>query len=458
MSQSAPLILLVDDEPDILELLTLTLDRMGLRSEATGSVKQAIARLNSQEFDLCLTDLRLPDGSGLEIVNFIQKTLPQLPVAVISAHGNMQAAIDAMKAGAFDFVSKPIDLKQLRALIESALALAGSTKEKKCNGTSPKLLGHSPAIQKIRVQIQKLARSMAPVHIHGESGTGKELVARLIHDCSPRKGNPFIAVNSSAIPSELMESEFFGHRKGSFTGAVADSPGLFQSAMGGTLFLDEIADLPLSMQAKLLRAIQERAIRPVGSHEEIPVDCRILSATHQDLKSLVDSGQFREDLYYRINVIQLDVPPLRSRSEDIQDLVEHILRQIADRNRMDLPEIAPDLITALESYSFPGNIRELENILERSVALGEGNTITESDLNLPREILHPQSEDANASINTSAYSPMPDESLDEFLQRIEAAMVTNALEKYGNNKTRAAESLGVSFRSFRYKLKKLSIE
>ena len=255
-----------------------------------------------------------------------------------------------------------------------------------------------------------------------------------------------------------MESEFFGHRKGSFTGAVADSPGLFQSAMGGTLFLDEIADLPLSMQAKLLRAIQERAIRPVGSHEEIPVDCRILSATHQDLKSLVDSGQFREDLYYRINVIQLDVPPLRSRSEDISDLVEHILRQIADRNRMDLPEIAPDLITALESYSFPGNIRELENILERSVALGEGNTITESDLNLHREILHPKSGDANASINPSAYSPMPDESLDEFLQRIESAMVTKALEKYGNNKTRAAESLGVSFRSFRYKLKKLSIE
>jgi two-component system response regulator PilR (NtrC family) len=458
MSQSSPIILLVDDEPDILELLTLTLDRMGLKSEATGSVKETIARLNSQEFDLCLTDLRLPDGSGLEIVNFIQKTLPQLPVAVISAHGNMQAAIDAMKAGAFDFVSKPIDLKQLRALIESALALTDSTEEKKCNGTAPRLLGKSPAIQKIRIQIQKLARSMAPVHIHGESGTGKELVARLIHDCSPRKGNPFIAVNSSAIPAELMESEFFGHRKGSFTGAFADSQGLFQSAMGGTLFLDEIADLPLSMQAKLLRAIQERAIRPVGSHEEIPVDCRILSATHQDLKSLVDSGQFREDLYYRINVIQLDVPPLRSRSEDISDLVEHILHQIADRNSMDLPKIAPDLISALESYSYPGNIRELENILERSVALGEGNTITVSDLNLPGEIINHQNGSVISTTDTSAYSPLPDESLDDFLQRIETAMVKNALEKYDNNKTRAAESLGISFRSFRYKLKKLSIE
>lgn len=457
MSQSSPLILLVDDEPDILELLSLTLDRMGLRSEATGSVKQAIARLNSQNFDLCLTDLRLPDGSGLEIVNFIQQSMPQLPVAVISAHGNMQAAIDAMKAGAFDFVSKPIDLKQLRALIESALALGDNAKDKKCNGASPRLLGQSPAIQKIRVQIQKLARSMAPVHIHGESGTGKELVARLIHDCSPRKGNPFIAVNSSAIPAELMESEFFGHRKGSFTGAVSDNPGLFQSAVGGTLFLDEIADLPLSMQAKLLRAIQERAIRPVGSHEEIPVDCRILSATHQDLKSLVESGKFREDLYYRINVIELDVPPLRSRSEDITELVEYILRQIAERNSIETPEIDTKLMDKLASYAFPGNIRELENLLERAVALGEGNLIAADDLNLP-EITQAEDRNTKSSIRSTDCAPMQDESLDEFLQRIESTIILNALEECNNNKTRAAELLRVSFRSFRYKLKKLSID
>lgn len=448
MSQSSPLILLIDDEPDILELLSLTLDRMGLKSEATSSVKQTIARLNSQKFDLCLTDLRLPDGSGLEIVNFIQQSMPQLPVAVISAHGNMQAAIDAMKAGAFDFLSKPIDLKQLRALIESALALDESTDGKKCNGISPRLLGQSPAIQKIRDQIQKLARSMAPVHIHGESGTGKELVARLIHDYSPRKESPFIAVNSSAIPAELMESEFFGHRKGSFTGAVSDTPGLFQAARGGTLFLDEIADLPLPMQAKLLRVIQERAIRPVGSHEEIAIDCRILSATHQNLKSLVDNGKFREDLFYRINVIDLDVPPLRSRIEDIPPLVEHILRQIAERNSIDPPEVDTGLIEALTTYSYPGNIRELENILERTVALGAGSTITVNDLNLPISSSKPA---------TSVCQPATSESLDAFLQRIEKELILKTLEECGNNKTHAAKSLGISFRAFRYKLKKLSL-
>ena len=383
MPHSSPLVLLIDDEPDILELLSLTLDRMGLESETAANVKDAIVKLNYYNFDLCLTDLRLPDGSGLEIVDFIQQSMPQVPVAVISAHGNMQAAIDAMKAGAFDFVSKPIDLKQLRALIESALALAGSTSEMKLNGSGPRLLGQSPAIQKIKEQTRKLSRSMAPVHIHGESGTGKELVARLIHSTSPRKESPFIAVNSSAIPAELMESEFFGHRKGSFTGATSDHPGLFQAAKGGTLFLDEIAELPLPMQAKLLRAIQERAIRPVGGHEEIAIDCRILSATHQDLKSLVDNGKFREDLFYRINVIDLDIPPLRSRVEDIDPLIKHILKQIAERNSIATPEIEPGLVDVLSSYSFPGNIRELENILERAVALGAEKIITVNDLNLP---------------------------------------------------------------------------
>ncbi|MFC1630836.1 sigma-54-dependent transcriptional regulator [Pseudomonadota bacterium] len=448
MPRSSPLVLLIDDEPDILELLTLTLDRMGLESETAANVKDAIVKLNDHNFDLCLTDLRLPDGSGLEIVNFIQQSMPQVPVAVISAHGNMQAAIDAMKAGAFDFVSKPIDLKQLRALIESALALASSTAEMKLNGSSPRLLGQSPAIQKIREQTRKLSRSMAPVHIHGESGTGKELVARLIHSASPRKESPFIAVNSSAIPAELMESEFFGHRKGSFTGATSDHPGLFQAAKGGTLFLDEIAELPLPMQAKLLRAIQERAIRPVGGHEEIAIDCRILSATHQDLKSLVDNGKFREDLFYRINVIDLNIPPLRSRVEDIDPLIKHILKQIAERNSIATPEIEPGLVDVLSSYSFPGNIRELENILERAVALGAEKIITVNDLNLPTSSDKPA---ANLCKPTSS------ESLDEFLQRIEKELILKALEESGNNKTRAAKSLGISFRSFRYKLKKLCL-
>ena len=457
MPHSSPLVLLIDDEPDILELLSLTLDRMGLESETAANVKDAIAKLNDHNFDLCLTDLRLPDGSGLDIVDFIQQSMPQVPVAVISAHGNMQAAIDAMKTGAFDFVSKPIDLKQLRALIESALSLRTNIPDKNPNVTSSRLLGQSPAIQKIREQISKLARSMAPVHIHGESGTGKELVARHIHHTSPRKENPFIAVNSSAIPAELMESEFFGHRKGSFTGATSEHPGLFQAAEGGTLFLDEIGDLPLSMQAKLLRAIQERAIRPVGSHEEIPIDCRILSATHHDLKLLVENGKFREDLFYRINVIELDVPPLRTRTEDIAELVEYILHQIADRNSIEIPIIEPDLITMLASYSFPGNVRELENLLERAVALGEENLITSDDLALPQTTI---CMDKNTSplASPAECAPLPNESLDDFLHRIENAIILKALDECNNNKTRAAESLGITFRSFRYKLKKLSIE
>ena len=454
MPNSLTRVLVIDDEPDILELLSMTLERMNLLSDTAASVKEAIAKLNKRDFDLCLTDLRLPDGSGLEIVNFIQQSIPQLPVAVISANGNMQAAIDAMKAGAFDFVSKPIDLNQLRALIESALALDSRIPEKKSDDSEIRLLGQSPEILRIREQIRKLARSMAPVHIHGESGTGKELVARLIHNSSPRKENAFIAVNSSAIPSELMESEFFGHRKGSFTGANFDHPGLFQAASGGTLFLDEIADLPLSMQAKLLRAIQERAIRPVGSHDELPIDCRILSATHQDLKALVENGKFREDLYYRINVIELEVPPLRTRKEDISPLVAHILHQIAERNGIALPESNPDLVDALSSYSFPGNIRELENILERAVALCEGDSITIDDLSLP-VVKNNKQQTGNQS---SSCEPLYNESLDDFLLRIEKEIILEALEKNNNNKTRTAESLGISFRSFRYKLKKLAID
>ena len=448
MSHSSPHILLVDDEPDILELLSMTIDRMGLMSDTAASVKKAIAKLNSRHFDLCLTDLRLPDGSGLEIVNYIQQSMPQLPVAVISAHGNMQAAIDAMKTGAFDFVSKPIDLNQLRELIESALALDDSSNDKKCNISGPSLLGQSATVQSIRAQIKRLARNMAPVHIHGESGTGKELVARLIHSCSPRKEKPFIAVNSSAIPTELMESEFFGHLKGSFTGAVTDKPGLFQAANGGTLFLDEIADLPLTMQAKLLRAIQERAIRPVGAHDEIGVNIRILSATHQDLHKLVSQGKFREDLYYRINVIELDVPPLRERKEDIPLLTEMILSRIAERNQATVLTIDQSALDSLQHYSFPGNIRELENILERASALCEQDCILASDLSLTE----------NVSRAGSKLTPDIGESLDDFLMRIERKLILEALNENKNNKTRTAEKLGISFRSLRYKLKKLGID
>ena len=442
-------ILLVDDEPDILELLSMTIDRMGLSSDTAASVGAAISKLKQRSFDLCLTDLRLPDGNGLQIVDFIQQSQPQIPVAVISAHGNMQSAVDAMKSGAFDFISKPIDLKQLRALVESALALDQTPDETYCStNLLPRLLGQSPAMQKTREQITKLSRSMAPVHIKGESGTGKELVARLIHSCSPRKEKPFIAINSSAIPAELMESEFFGHLKGSFTGAVANKPGIFQAADGGTLFLDEIADLPLTMQAKLLRAIQERSVRPIGATEEVSVDVRILSATHQNLQERVAQNKFREDLYYRINVIELSIAPLRERKEDIPQLVTHILEKISSTPERTEFAIEDTAMSALCQYSYPGNIRELENIIERASAICDTHTLTINDLNLNAAPLR-----ANSSSDRQA-----GESLDSYLYRREHEIIMQELEQHNYHITRTAESLGISFRSLRYKLKKLGID
>jgi two-component system response regulator PilR (NtrC family) len=422
---------------------------MGLISETAISVTDAIVKLNNNKFDLCLTDLRLPDGSGIEIVANIQRSQPQLPVAVISAHGNMQSAVDAMKAGAFDFISKPIDLQHLRALIESALAL-NQTPDETCCSTNllPRLLGQSPVMQKIREQITKLSRSMAPVHIQGESGTGKELVARLIHSCSPRKDKPFIAINSSAIPAELMESEFFGHLKGSFTGAVANKPGIFQAADGGTLFLDEIADLPLTMQAKLLRAIQERSVRPVGATEEVSVDVRILSATHQNLQEQVTQNEFREDLYYRINVIELTVAPLRERKEDIPQLVTHILEKISSTSERTELSIEDTAMSALCQYSYPGNIRELENIIERASAICDTDTLTINDLNLNAAPLRTR----------SSSDRQAGESLDSYLYRREQEIIIQELEQHNYHITRTAESLGISFRSLRYKLKKLGID
>jgi len=446
------LTLIVDDEPDIRELLEITLARMGITTHSAENVASALSLLRLHPFNLCLTDMRLPDGDGLEIVDYIQQHHPHLPVAVISAHGNMDTAIKAMKKGAFDFISKPLDLPSLRGLIKSALSLAplNQTKLSAINT----LLGSSPIMQEIRAKIEKLSRSQAPVHIRGESGVGKELVARLIHQQGPRAAMPFVAINCGAIPQELMESEFFGHKKGSFTGAVQDKKGLFQAANGGTLFLDEVAELPLALQVKLLRAIQEKKVRPVGEQQEIAVDVRLLSATHKDLAEMVRSDTFRQDLFYRINVIELIVPPLRVRVKDIAEMTEHLLTKLARGNKIAKPKISKSAITALEKYSFPGNVRELENILERALALYDGKIIDEQDLNLP----------INSTAVTTTAQMIVDKfdaaqkSLENYLEGIEKKVIADALEKNVGNKTAAAKQLGISFRSFRYRLKKLGLE
>jgi two-component system response regulator PilR (NtrC family) len=372
------LALVVDDEPDICDLVAITLRRMQIDCRTAADLEQARAALARQNYDLCLTDMRLPDGDGLDLVAHIQKNYPTTPVAVITAHGSMETAIQALKSGAFDFVTKPVDLNVLRRMVNTALKLHERTAE----GT-PRLIGESEKMRKTRATIAKLARSQAPVYINGESGTGKELVARMIHEQGPRAGQPFVPVNCGAIPPDLMESEFFGHKKGSFTGAVADKPGLFQAAHGGTLFLDEVGELPLPMQVKLLRAIQEKSVRPVGAQNEIDIDVRILSATHKDLAALVDAGQFRRDLFYRINVIQLDVPALRERSEDIEMLVDSILARLAQEAGVQKPALTAAALKALQAYEFPGNVRELENILERAMTLSEGQKIDVAALSLP---------------------------------------------------------------------------
>jgi two-component system response regulator PilR (NtrC family) len=373
--------LIVDDEPDIRELLEITLGRMDIQTRSAEDVKSAHSLLAEHTFDFCLTDMKLPDGNGIELVQHISANYPNLPVAMITAHGNMESAVEALKAGAFDFVSKPVNLELLRNLVDTALNLE-PLDVSKTNNAALSLLGETEVMQFLRRQINKLARSQAPIYISGESGSGKELVAKMIHEQGPRAQGPFIPVNCGAIPSELMESEFFGHVKGSFTGAVSDKEGLFQAAHGGTLFLDEVADLPLAMQVKLLRGIQEKAIRPVGSQQELPVDVRILSATHKDLAAQVEAGTFRQDLYYRINVIELKVPSLRERLEDIPVLADKLLNGISEKYGVDMPLIGEDAMSVLCRYQFPGNVRELENILERAITLCEDNTITPEDLNL----------------------------------------------------------------------------
>jgi len=450
-------VLIVDDEPDIRELLELTLGRMNLETRSAGSVGEAHDLLEQFKFDLCLSDMRLPDGNGIDLVRHIQTKYPTMPVAVITAHGSMEAAISALKAGAFDFVAKPLDINDLRNIVRSALRVGGSPAAKpevaKGQAGSQKLLGISPAIEKVRGLIEKLARGQAPVYIHGESGTGKELVARMIHELGPRAAGPFIAVNCGAIPEALMESEFFGHRKGSFTGAVADKDGLFKAADGGTLFLDEVGDLPLHMQVKLLRSIQEKSVRPVGAQSEIRVDVRILSATHKDLGSLVREGKFRQDLFYRLNVIALTVPALRDRPEDIPVLAEHLCLRLAGQLGQAAPRLSPDTLAALSRYDFPGNVRELENILERAMTLCDGQEIAAPDLQLPED----RGGDYESPAGADA-GPGGEETLDEYLARVEEIAIRDALARANQNKTAAAKLLGITFRALRYKLEKLGIE
>lgn len=448
---SQPTALLIDDEPDILELLSITLERMGIGCDTVSDVSAARQSIQNNSYDLCLTDMKLPDGDGLEIVDFLQEHQPDVPVAVITAHGNMQTAIEAMKRGAFDFISKPVDLSNLRLIITNALKVTPTAKQQEKSASSLlHLIGETPSVKQLKQLILKVANSQAPLYVRGESGTGKELVARLVHDNGPRKNGPFVAINCGAIPSELMESELFGHKKGSFTGATQDKDGLFKAADGGTLFLDEVADLPLSMQVKLLRAIQERSIRPIGSEKEIPVNIRLLSASHKDLNALVANGQFRQDLYYRINVIEIQVPPLRERIADLPLLIEHIAKLIAARNGISPPHIAPEVIDKLKKYHFPGNVRELENILERAITLSLSDTISANDILL---------EHTNATDSTVAAEVDRGElSLDDFLEKIEKKEIIKALEQTEGNKTAAAEVLGISFRAMRYKCKKLNID
>jgi two-component system response regulator PilR (NtrC family) len=439
-----PVALIIDDEPDILELLKITLGRMQIECRTATDLHSARILLAKEKFDICLTDMRLPDGDGVEFISYFQENYPHIPVAIITAHGSIETAIQALKLGAFDFLTKPVDLPRLRALIENALKLSNGKVE-----SGKKLVGDSELIQQIRKKIAKLARSQAPIYISGESGVGKELVARMIHDQGARAAAAFVPVNCGAIPQELMESEFFGHMKGSFTGAVTDKKGLFQAADGGTLFLDEIAELPVNMQVKLLRAIQEKTVRPVGSQQENPIDVRILSATHKDLAALVEAGLFRQDLFYRINVIELHVPPLRERKQDIPILIDHIIRNMLTDagNGTGSVSVSPTAMDALLNYPFPGNIRELENIIQRAITLADGPQIDEDALQLPvlDHSNNPKSRDENAALDT-------------FLTLHEKEKILAALEQTRWNKTAAAKLLGISFRALRYRLEKLGID
>ena len=446
---SGPDVLIVDDEDDIRELLELSLLRLGLASDGAASLAEARRLLGEKRYRLCLTDMRLPDGDGLELVHYIAENVRDLPVAVITAFGSMDNAVTALKAGAFDYLSKPVSIEQLRALVKSVFSVsAEGTEGVRKDSTS--LIGESPAMVQVRSLIEKLARSQAPVFISGESGSGKERAARMIHELGPRAAAPFVAVNCGAIPENLMESEFFGARKGAFTGADADREGFFQAAHGGTLFLDEVGDLPLPMQVKLLRAIQEKKFRRLGDTAETAVDVRILSATHQNLKAMVDAARFRQDLFYRLNVIELRMPALRERSEDIPQLAEVLLARLAEASGLPAVRLSGDALQALTAYAFPGNVRELENVLERALALCSGEAIGVDDLLLdPSDI----GEASHAAPETPGGAPLQD-----YLDRVERHVIEEALEKTGGNRTAAARALGVTFRSLRYRLERLGIK
>lgn len=456
-------VLVIDDEPDIRELLELTLLRMGLETATAGNVQDALLEIQNFKPDLCLTDMKLPDGTGFDVVRYIQREVPHIPVAVITAFGSMDSAVEALKAGAYDFVSKPVDLAKLRDLVQTALKLSqnndkgnNSSLEVSSSDLSNPIIGKSIAIKQLKTTITKLARSQAPVFIHGASGTGKELVAKQIHQQSPRSSGAFIPVNCGAIPESLMESEFFGHKKGSFTGAIEDKKGLFAAAHHGTLFLDEVADLPLSMQVKLLRAIQEKAVKAVGGVEEISVDTRILSATHKNLEAEVENGNFRQDLYYRLNVIKLDVPSLQERGNDILLLAEHFLNLIAERWQMPKAILSDESIDHLKNYNFPGNVRELENILERACTLADGDFIEPGDLQINK---------ANLDIPKSIIE-IPRHEIEGFVERrsisnehsSEKDQIIDALNKTRWNRTAAAKTLGMTFRQLRYRIKKYELD
>ena len=491
--QNRPLALVVDDEEDLRLLMRMTLKRMDIDCYVADSLQQAHQLLKKNTFDVCLTDLNLPDGSGLQLVETITQNYPQLPVAVITAYGSMDIAIDALKAGAFDFVSKPIEMTRPKSLIEQALKVSAQVPLVNSGIEDEKLLGNSPVMQQLKATLHKLARSQAPVYISGESGTGKEVAARLIHLLGPRTSGPFIPVNCGAIPSELMESEFFGHKKGSFTGATEDKVGLFQSAQGGTLFLDEVADLPLSMQVKLLRAIQEKKVRPIGTQQEISVDVRLLSATHKNLQQLVQQGQFRQDLYYRIHVIEVNMPPLRDRAQDILLLTQRFIEQICQEWGVAQPKLSKGAQQALLQYTFPGNVRELHNILERALTLSEGQEILAEALQLPdahatsinehyhanqppllsqqQRVPEPSgylSEHHQGTAQGTAAAKsndqglnaqgLPIDGLESYLEGIEKQLILQALETSYWNRTVAAKKLGMTFRSLRYRLKKFGLD
>ena len=456
-------VLIVDDEADIRDLLEMTLMRMGLETATAGDLKEAYQRLETGQYDLCLSDMQLPDGLGLELLTHIGKTYPGTPVAVITAHGSAENAVAALKAGAFDYLAKPVSLQQLRDLVKVALKLPQrpndnkKTQESTQADNGPNLVGDSKHIRHARDMIDRLARSQAPVYITGESGTGKEVAARLIHSKGARADGPFVAVNCGAIPENLMESEFFGYRKGAFTGANQDKEGFFQAAQGGTLFLDEVADLPLQMQVKLLRVIQEKKVRRVGETSEENVNVRIVSATHQNLAERVQNNQFRQDLYYRLNVIELRMPALREMPDDVPQIAQTLLQRLAREMDVPLPVLAAEAIEALKGYDFPGNVRELENVLERALAMCNDATIRRNDLYLSEHV----APDVPELVATGSHAPLPttlELPLQEYLDKVEREAIMAALDKTRFNKTAAAKVLGITFRALRYRMERLAIE